>query len=202
VLPASSGWILGIGWFSSDLGGFRPAAKSLQSQLGRSMLPPRFSTRMIYGKLHDLNNYSLLLTQPTWKRAFEWIQAMPAEPECRIHQLDGDRLFVNVMRYGTVPPEQSRFESHRRYVDLQYTIAGAEQIEVRHASELKPDGAYDPETDLQFYQAPVSAPAKVDKQPGWFSIFFPEDAHRPKISDGKHDAVYKLVVKIDVSLLA
>ncbi|MFW5883643.1 MAG: YhcH/YjgK/YiaL family protein [Verrucomicrobiota bacterium] len=155
---------------------------------------------MLYGKLDDLENYAALIAHPIWRRAFTWIQEMPAQPECKIHELDGERLFVNVMRYETVPVEEARFESHRRYIDLQYTIEGGEQIELAHSDSLQPDGAYDAERDLQFY-LPAPATSRVDKQAGWFSIYFPQDAHRPKLADGRHDAIYKLVVKIDLGLL-
>jgi beta-galactosidase beta subunit len=37
--------------------------------------------------------------------------------------------------------------------------------------------------------------------PGAFAIFLPDDAHQPKVHDGIHRSVRKLVVKVDANLL-
>jgi len=107
---------------------------------------------------------------------------------------------VNVMEYATLPREECTFESHRRYVDLQFTLAGGEFIEWRRAPELEISGPYAQDKDLQFYR-PAAASTRLHMPPRHFAIFYPTDAHLPKVADGVHASVYKAVVKVGLHLL-
>ena len=40
------------------------------------------------------------------------------------YAIDGERLFVIIQDYTTKPVEQCRWESHRKYIDIQYMLAG------------------------------------------------------------------------------
>jgi biofilm protein TabA len=155
---------------------------------------------MIHGHLHTPDTYASLVQHPVWQTAFEWLRQMPAAPEKGIHPIRGDDMYVNVMEYATLPRSQCRFESHRKYLDLQYTITGAELIEWRLNTELATDGGYDDAKDLQFYHL-SDALTRVHMLPGHFAIFFPSDAHLPKVSDGTNGSVFKLVIKINLNLL-
>jgi biofilm protein TabA len=174
---------------------------------------------VIYGHLSGPDAYAHLLVAPAWKLAFDWLKNATAATPAGIQQLQGDEVYVNVHGYETVPCEQGRFESHRRYVDLQYCLAGGEMIDWRLASELEPDGGYDGDKDVLFYRPPVSrvlgsrAPESAVSRgfalpattlrmsPGSFAIFHPSDAHRPKVQDGVNPRVFKLVIKIDRKLV-
>lgn len=155
---------------------------------------------MIYGHLSALDGYAPLLANPNWKYAFEWLRQLPAEPEPGIRPLRGEDIYVNVHGYTTLGREECRYESHRRYVDLQYCVSGGELIDWQLASSLTPAGLYDEEKDLQFYEAGHSLTA-LQMVPGSFAIFYPSDAHRPKRRDGQHPSVSKLVIKVDLKLV-
>lgn len=155
---------------------------------------------MIYGHINELDQFSYLTHNKAWKEAFDWIQSLPGQPELGRHDLRGDDMFAMVMRYDTVPVAESRFETHCKYVDLQYSIEGAEIIGWAPRHSLEYDGEYDPATDLQFY-LPQKTQSHVWKGPGHFSIYFPSDAHLPKLSDGQSNDVFKLVVKIATHLV-
>jgi len=158
---------------------------------------------MLYGHLSGSDAYAHLLANPAWKRAFDWLQQATDVTPAGIQQLQGDDIYVNVHGYGTAPREQGRFESHRRYVDLQYCISGGEIIDWCLASDLECDGEYDAEKDVQFYRAlPSARPTTALRMaPGSFAIFHPSDAHRPKAQDGVNPGVFKLVIKIDRRLI-
>ena len=179
---------------------------------------------MIYGHISASDGYAHLLPNPTWWLAFEWLKTVTAATPAGIQQLQGDEVYVNVHGYDTLPREQCRFESHRRYLDLQYCISGGENIDWSLAPGLEPDGAYDVDKDLQFYHPPalVSSPTGPSSAsnvptpdsclltphfsllfmgPGSFAIFHPSDAHRPKAQDGVSRSVFKLVIKIDHRLV-
>lgn len=152
---------------------------------------------MIYGKLDDYEAMGLTSIGDAAARSVAWIRGLPANPQVGRFALDGDRIYAVVLRYDTVRPEQSRFETHRRYVDLQYTLAGTEAIEWSPRDALANDGEYDPEKDLLFHQ-PGPVFGTTINAPGCFSIYTPVDAHRPAIRVNGSDFVFKLVVKIGV----
>lgn len=150
---------------------------------------------MIYGSLIETDEFGFLLNQSVWSSAFAWLREMPKQPEIGTYPLLGNEMFALVMRYDTVQPTESRFESHRQFIDLQYTIEGAEWIAWSPSSILLACGEYDEDRDLQFYKY-VEPTSRVLMSPGRFSIYYPSDAHLPKISDGNSSYVYKAVIKV------
>lgn len=152
---------------------------------------------MIYGKLDDYEAMGLTSIGDAAARSVAWIRGLPANPQAGRFALDGERIYAVVLRYDTVHPEQSRFETHRRYVDLQYTLAGAEAIEWAPRDTLATDGEYDSEKDL-LYHKPGMIFGRTVNAPGCFSIYTPVDAHRPAIRVASAGFVIKLVVKIAV----
>lgn len=155
---------------------------------------------MIHGFLSTPESHAYLMANPAWKLAFDWLKTVTLDTPLGITQLQGDDIYVNVMTYQTLPAEQCRYESHRKYVDLQYTINGAEVIDWLDARDLAPDGGFDESKDLQFYQ-PAPTLSRVHMLPGCFAIFYPSDAHRPKVTDTKHGEVFKLVIKMNLKLV-
>ena len=45
------------------------------------------------------------------------------------YDIHGDDLFAAVSRYDTEPREQRKFESHRKYIDLQIVLDGSEEMD-------------------------------------------------------------------------
>lgn len=152
---------------------------------------------MIYGKLDDFEAMGLASLGETVSRSVAWIRNLPAEPREGRHALWDEHTYALVLRYATGEASQSRFETHRQYVDLQYTLAGAEVIEWAPRGTLASDGNYDAAKDLLFH-LPGPALGSVSKPAGLFSIYTPVDAHRGKIRAAGFESVFKLVVKIPV----
>jgi len=153
---------------------------------------------MIYGHLDIPATYACLVAHPTWRQAFDWLRQLPDRPALGIHPIDGEELYANIMEYETLPREQCRFESHAKYIDLQFTISGLELIDCAWSSHLAPDGGFSAEKDLQFY-LPADPLTTLFMGPRHFAIFFPCDAHRPKVRTAGPASAFKLVVKINLS---
>ncbi len=130
-----------------------------------------------------------------------WIRSLPANPKEGRYTLDEAGLYALVLSYDTGPARSSRFETHRKYADLQYTVSGAESIDWAPRESLAFDGDYDAEKDLLFHRA-GPAFARVVNAAGFFSFYTPVDAHRPKIRTTDHTSVLKVVVKIPVARIA
>ena len=153
---------------------------------------------MLFSHLDHPDTFDTFLVHPLWQEILAWLRALdPAIPE-GIHTLKApDTVYVNVHGYTTLPRADCRYEAHRRYVDLQYMIDGEEIIEWAPRHELTPSVSFDAEKDLGFYQMPAAGRASLHLLPRHFAVFFPEDAHMPKVQANGPRALKKLVVKID-----
>jgi len=110
------------------------------------------------------------------------------------HPIDGERLYVLIDHQDGRGRDGARLEVHHRYIDIQLTIDGAEEIGWRPAEACrKPAGTFDTDKDVGYFDDRpdtwVSVPA------GHFTIFFPEDAHAPLAGRGP---LRKAVVKVAV----
>jgi YhcH/YjgK/YiaL family protein len=112
------------------------------------------------------------------------------------YELDGNNLFVLVQKYDTLPKDQGKWECHRKYIDIQYIAEGTEQIGFSNISNMMITTEYNPDKDVAFLSGVGDV---VTLQKGSYGIFFPEDAHQPKLApENKPGAVKKVVVKIRV----
>ena len=140
---------------------------------------------------------------PGFEKAIRFVRSLDAGCKLGRQEIDGDKMYANVMEYDTefsVPPQ---YEIHRRYVDLQAVITGSETVFMRMAPGLPVKTPYDPEVDCEFLLSDGKA-AEVNVQlfPGYFTLLFPHEAHMGKgvtcLGKGK---VKKVVVKIAAELL-
>ena len=154
---------------------------------------------MLLANINFPSTYQSFVKHPVWQQALQWIITHADTSPKGIYELQGQDMFVNVHGYKTLPADECRFESHQRYIDLQYCIDGGEKILWCPIVELQQDGDYDSQKDFQFHHhAQMSSCLNFNK--GIFGIFFPDDGHCPKIADGVHRSVHKLVVKINMDL--
>ncbi|MEO7490410.1 MAG: YhcH/YjgK/YiaL family protein, partial [Ferruginibacter sp.] len=90
--------------------------------------------------------------------------------------------------------EDAKWESHKKYIDLQYIIKGKEIIGVADASKATVTKPYTP--DAMNY---IADGTYYTTDSGTFFLFFPNDAHRPVIKADGYDVVKKIVIKILVA---
>jgi YhcH/YjgK/YiaL family protein len=116
------------------------------------------------------------------------------------YPLDGDRVFAMVQRYTTKPPADCIWESHRKYIDVQFIGAGVECIDVVPIDTVTTKTPYDPGRDATFYHPPVQAiPARLILPAGTFAVLFPHDVHSPCIAPAAGPGeVVKVVIKVAV----
>jgi biofilm protein TabA len=112
------------------------------------------------------------------------------------HEIDGDRVYVLVDYRSGRGHQGARLEAHRRYIDIQYTIEGMEEIGWTPLAACRPpaDG-FDEAKDIAFFD---DRPATwLSVPPGHFAVFFPDDAHAPLGGQGQlKKAVVKIAVKV------
>lgn len=120
------------------------------------------------------------------------------QPDGR-YDIDHDRIFVLVQTSQTKPPDQGIWEVHRKYIDVQYIIAGSEWIGHAPLERLQSRIAYSDEKDVEFLHPPAAHEITwLDMRQGMFAVFYPHDAHHPSIATGSPSSVKKAVVKVAV----
>lgn len=109
------------------------------------------------------------------------------------YDLDGDRLFLMVQEYDTRKRDGGVWEAHRKYIDLQFVISGAELMGRANLTSLSPHKTYDSDLDVELLDGDgdfVTVPADT------FVLFYPQDAHMPCIAVKQTAPVRKAVFKI------
>ena len=61
-------------------------------------------------------------------------------------------LYINVQEYMTKNLSECRFESHKKYVDIQMMIHGIEAIETADIDKLELETDYSDENDVMFWK--------------------------------------------------
>ena len=151
----------------------------------------------------EIKNWKFYHFSPGMAKAFEFLENMPADIENGKHEIDGTKIYANVMSYDTLVPLPDKLEVHRKYIDLQFAISGREVIAYTPANTLPVLTPYVDADDYSFLAMPHGHdPLFIETRPGNFAIFFPQDAHMGRIASkhlGPH-VIRKVVVKIDISL--
>jgi YhcH/YjgK/YiaL family protein len=148
---------------------------------------------MITDTLDLCHRYASL--NPRFAAAFEFLKKLPADQPLGRFELDGDNCFALVQSYTTKPAAQATFESHERYIDIQFIQSGQETLLWAPRATLKITQPYNNEKDVALYAMPArTTPANLCA--GEFAIFFPEDGHAPGIAYGGAATVRKIVIKV------
>ena len=127
-------------------------------------------------------------------RAFNFLKTTPlASFAPGRHEIDDDRLFVLIDRQDGRGHAGARLEAHHRYIDIQLTLEGFEEIGWLPLAACQPDGGFDTEKDIVFFDETPRVWLPVP--PETFAIFFPEDAHAPLAGRGP---LLKAIVKVAV----
>jgi biofilm protein TabA len=148
---------------------------------------------MILDKISEIRRYSQL--HPGLARAIEILAETHLESlaEGR-HEWLGDRLFVLVAASAGRGRDQAKLEAHRKYIDIQCTIEGVEEIGWRPTSDCTQlEAPYDQSRDIMFFHDRPEIWLAVPPQ--HCAVFFPADAHAPLASTGQ---VLKAVIKVVV----
>lgn len=130
-----------------------------------------------------------------WEQAFRFLKEADLKKlPIGKQELEGKHLFIAVSEYDSKDLNETKYESHKKYIDIQYVISGEEKMGITTLDKVEPDGIYDEEKDLAFYHSTEGE--YHNATPGNFLVFFPEDVHRPSVKVGESVPVKKAVVKL------
>ena len=111
-------------------------------------------------------------------------------------EISGTGVYAMHQLYKTVSDDGRLYESHRKYIDVQFVLEGNEIIRVTDRSSLSPTMEYDGEKDVILYE--LAAGTDVKLVAGDFVILYPHDAHVPTLQSGSPADVKKIVIKVAV----
>ena len=134
-----------------------------------------------------------------WDKAFSFLKEhnLDSLPKGK-YPIDADNVFVSVTEDPTKNFENTNWESHRKYVDIQCIISGEEKMGVFPVAKAEVTKQYDITKDVANYTASGNF---FVAGPGTFFLFFPSDAHRPNITPGGNKVVKKVVIKVRAAQL-
>ncbi len=131
-----------------------------------------------------------------WDKAFKFLKETDLQNMglTRV-DIDGDNVYAIPSEYMSKNEDIARFESHQKYADIQYVIAGRELIGITPMSELKDvTEPYDPAKDIMYMTVRTHKDCPANPQKVF--LLFPDDIHRPGLKDGENSPVKKLVIKV------
>ncbi|MBI4827189.1 MAG: YhcH/YjgK/YiaL family protein [Nitrospirae bacterium] len=112
------------------------------------------------------------------------------------YEINHQGSYVAIESYQTKDTPDCFIECHRKYIDVQIMIDGVEGMGVCRKSECDEPSPYDEEKDLQKLKGDADM---LTFRAGSFMVFFPDDAHMPKIKYGDSSGmVRKAVFKVPV----
>ena len=126
----------------------------------------------------------------------DWLAEKPG-----VIAIDGEKMYAVVQEYDTENMEQLQYESHKRYLDVQYLVSGQEKILVcdrQAAGEIVIP--YNPNEDIVFYADPEEEPVELLISAGEFAVFTTEDCHKTRcnVRRGAASPVKKVIIKIQI----
>lgn len=153
---------------------------------------------MIVAKLAELLNE--VPTSPRLQQALHFIlENQSADLADGRYEIDGDKVYALVQSYTTLTmSDQSKYEAHQNYIDIQYIASGQEAMGWAPLEQMTVTKDYDPAKDVVLGTCPVEIATKVKVKSGEAAIFFPQDAHAPKLAVSEPCPVKKIVLKIAV----
>lgn len=113
------------------------------------------------------------------------------------YELEGDDMIALVQHYVTSAEGNTKFESHERYIDIQFLVSGEERIDWLSSSPHMTvcDNRLNSD-DIQYYDDNGKEPTELLLTEGMYAIFLPHDLHRPCRAIHEETPVRKVVIKI------
>lgn len=153
---------------------------------------------MIFGNINNINEFEGKLSD----RLFAGLEFLRRDDldalECETrHKILDDDVYAVIQERETRPvPPVSKFEAHRKFIDIQFVIKGVEKFGVCALKNCSNSTGYNKENDIEFFES-YSDESYITGNEGDFIIFFPTDAHAPLLTvDKENSTVKKVVVKV------
>ena len=149
---------------------------------------------MIFGNINNLEEFPFLEEQV--KECFEYAKEHNlASFEKGSHEIDGERLFVNIVEYTTTAAKERFWEAHRKYLDVHVMLHGTEQIDLNFIQNM--DVKEFVEKD-DFLPMDGEKNSSVVLRDGDILICYPSDGHRTAVAVEEPEKIKKAIFKVRI----
>ena len=149
---------------------------------------------MIFGNLNNLVEFPFL--EEKVKECFVYAKSHDlVSYEKGSHEIDGERLFVNIVEYTTTTPEERFWEAHKNYLDVHVMLRGTEQIDVNFIQNMEIKEFVAEEDFLPMEGEKNSSVILRDND---FLICYPSDGHRTAVAVNEPQTIKKAIFKVRV----
>lgn len=149
---------------------------------------------MIFGNIQNLDEYPFL--EEEIKECFAYAKEHDlAAYEKGSHEIDGERLFVNIVEYTTTSAKDRFWEAHRQYLDLHLMLHGTEQIDLNFIQNMELEEFVEKD---DFLPMDGEKNSSVVLRDGDFLICYPSDGHRTAVAVDEPEQIKKAIFKVRI----
>lgn len=149
---------------------------------------------MIFDTLKNIKNYKGILANLD-KAIDSIIKGEYLTAPAGVTNIDGKEVLFNVQE-NVIPKnvEDTFFEIHKQYIDIQLIIDGEEKFGYAALEDTTAKNEFSPEKDFQALNGDIELTYTM--KAGRFILFFPEEPHMPCLKSGDTEKIKKVVYKI------
>lgn len=122
------------------------------------------------------------------------LRSLGKDAEHKRYDFDGGYFFIT--EGDTIPAEEGKYEAHRKYMDVQYILAGSEEVAWANIGDIEEVDAYSEENDAALYIGETKQINTITA--GMFWIALPQDAHKPARHRKASHHFIKVVFKLPI----
>ena len=148
---------------------------------------------MITGQLRFAQRYYGV--HPRLQAACEFLMREDLNRAPGAYEIDGKNIVALFQEYTTEAADVAPWETHDYHYDVQMLPGGQESIGYGRRDGTSPIQAYNVVSDYDLITPPAIKDYYVIRDDA-FAVFFPEDAHQPRVLAGKAMMVKKICIKV------
>ncbi|MFX4236482.1 YhcH/YjgK/YiaL family protein [Aliarcobacter butzleri] len=160
----------------------------------------------IFGKYEDIKNQ---INNPKFEKVFSYIQKLQDKSSKEYKSLENIKIgdcnkivldencFVLEQAYISKDKKDCFFESHKKYIDIQYIFYGTEIMEVENINNLETIQEYNESLDYAKHAQSINSSSLLIRE-NELAIFYPSDAHMPCLKVDKNEKIIKAVFKVAI----
>ncbi len=149
---------------------------------------------MIYDNIKNISRYFAL--GDNFKKALEYLSAADfMSIENGEYEINGKDIYAIVNEYQTKPLSAGKWESHKKYADIQFIVSGIEKMGFTETKKTIVLAEYDEDKDVTFHKGEGQF---INVEEKHFVIFFPNEIHMPSLAVNIPKQVKKVVLKVAV----
>lgn len=149
---------------------------------------------MIFGNVKNLSEFPFL--EEAVRECFAYLKNNDLKSfEKGSHEIDGQRLFVNIVEYTTTTPEERFWEAHRDYLDVHVMLDGKEQIDLNFIQNMEQKD-YVAKDDFLPMDGEKNASVVLENDD--FLICYPSDGHRTAVAVDEPVQIKKAIFKVRI----